>query len=145
MQAPTDLFARHQQELAEQAAQGERARVANIQRFTQMWLTLGQDCIPAAGSQHQAEVAEALGIATSRWSRLLDMEQQVIREEQQLSSRPKNRPAERTDETLPDRTIEKRNADWQEQTKHMRAAHEELRKLAETERKELDSFVTKRR
>jgi flagellar motility protein MotE (MotC chaperone) len=141
MQAPTDLFARHQQELAEQAAQGERARVANIQRFTQMWLTLGQDCIPAAVSQHQAEVAEALGIATSRWSRLLDMEQQVEREAAALASRPKNRPTERTDDTLPDRTLEKRNADWQEQTKHMRAAHEELRKLAENERRELESFT----
>jgi hypothetical protein len=141
MQAPTDLFARHQQELAEQAAQGERARVANIQRFTQMWLTLGPDCITAASSSHQAELAEALGIATSRWSRLHDMEQQVIREEQQLASRPKNRPAELTDDTLPDRTLEKRNADWQEQTKHMRAAHAELRKLAEKERRELESFT----
>jgi hypothetical protein len=87
MQAPTDLFARHQQELAEQAAQGERARVANVQRFVQMWLTLGQDCIRAAGSQHRPEIDEALGLATHRWGRLLDMKQQVIREEQQLVAR----------------------------------------------------------
>jgi hypothetical protein len=140
-----DQYAQMQQQQQEQAAAAERARKRNVETFTQMWLTLGQDCIPAAGSQHQAEVAEALGLATHRWGRLLDMEQQVIREEQQLASRPTNRPAERTDDTLPNRTLEKRNADWQEQTKHMRAAHEELRKLAETERKELESFVTKRR
>jgi hypothetical protein len=131
--------------MEEQARAAEEGRRKNLALFERMWLTLGADCIRAAGSQHQVEVAEALGIATSRWSRLLDMEQQVIREEQQLSSRPKNRPAERTDETLPDRTIEKRNADWQEQTKHMRAAHAELRKLAEAERKELESFVARRR
>jgi hypothetical protein len=69
------------------------------------------------------------------------MEQQVIREEQQLASRPKNRPAELTDDVLPDRTLEKRNADWQDQTKHMRASHAELRKLAEKERRELDSLT----
>jgi hypothetical protein len=132
-------------EMQEQAAAGERARVANVQRFTQMWLTLGQDCITAAGSGHRPEIDEALGLATHRWSRLLDMEQQVEREAAVLASRPKNRPAELTDDTLPDRTLEKRNADWQEQTKHMRAAHADLTKLAEKERRELESFVTKRR
>jgi hypothetical protein len=140
-----DALAARQREMEEQTKAAEEGRRKNVALFERMWLTLGADCIRAAGSQHQVELAEALGIATSRWSRLLDMEQQVIREETALASRPKNRPAERTDETLPDRTLEKRNADWQEQTKHMRAAHEELRKLAETERKELDSFVTKRR
>jgi hypothetical protein len=69
------------------------------------------------------------------------MEQQVEREAAALASRPKNRPTERTDDTLPDRTLEKRNADWQEQTKHMHAAHAELRKLADKERRELDSFT----
>ena len=138
-------YAEMQHQQQEQAAAAERARVANVQRFVQMWLTLGQDCITAAGSGHRPEIDEALGLAAHRWSRLLDMEAQVQREEAALASRPKTRPAELTDETLPDRTLEKRNADWQEQTKHMRAAHEELRKLAEKERKELESFVTKRR
>jgi flagellar motility protein MotE (MotC chaperone) len=140
-----DAFVARQREMQEQARAAEEGRRKNVGLFERMWLTLGADCIRAAGSQHQVEVAEALGIATSRWGRLLDMEQQVIREEQQRASRPKNRPTELTDDTLPDRTLEKRNADWQEQTKHMRAAHEELRKLAEKERKELESFVTKRR
>jgi hypothetical protein len=128
-------------EMQEQAAASERARIANVQRFTQMWLTLGRDCITAAGSGHRPEIDEALGLATHRWSRLLDMEAQVQREAAVLASRPKNRPAELTDDTLPDRTLEKRNADWQEQTKHMRAAHEELRKLAEKERRELEAFT----
>ena len=138
-------YAEMQHQQQEQAAAAERARVANVQRFVQMWLTLGQDCITAAGSGHRPEIDEALGLAAHRWNRLLDMEAQVQREEAALASRPKTRPAELTDETLPDRTLEKRNADWHEQTKHMRAAHEELRKLAEKERKELESFVTKRR
>jgi hypothetical protein len=138
-----DQYAQMQHQQQEQAAAAERARVANVQRFTQMWLTLGQDCIPAASSGHRTEIDEALGLATHRWSRLLDMEAQVQREAAVLASRPKNRPAELTDDTLPDRTLEKRNADWQEQTKHMRAAHAELRKLAEEERRELESLTIK--
>lgn len=107
MQTPIDTLARHQQEMAEQAAASERARVQNVNRFVEMWLSLGVDCIRAAGSSHQPELAEALGLATNRWSRLLDAEAQVQREEQRLASRPKKRPAQPTDDTLPDRTIEK--------------------------------------
>jgi hypothetical protein len=132
-----DALAARQREMEEQARAAEEGRRKNVALFERMWLTLGPDCIRAAGSQHQVEVAEALGIATSRWSRLLDQAHQVIREEAALASRP----VERTDEALPDRTLEKRNADWQEQTKHMRAAHAELRKLAEKERRELESFT----
>jgi hypothetical protein len=128
-------------EMQEQAAAEERGRVRNVQRLTQMWLSLGRDVLIAAGSQHRPEIDEALGLATHRWSRLLDMEQQVEREAAVLASRPKNRPAELTDDTLPDRTLEKWNADWQEQTKHMRATHAELRKLAEKERRELEAFT----
>jgi hypothetical protein len=138
-----DALAARQREMEEQVRAAEEGRRKNVALFERMWLTLGADCIRAAGSQHQVEVAEALGIATSRWSRLLDMEQQVIREEALLANRPKNRPTELTDDTLPDRTLEKRNADWQEQTKHMRAAHAELRKLAEEERRELESLTIK--
>ena len=97
-------------------------------------------CVVAAGSQHEPEIREALGLATHRWNRLLDMEQQVIREEQQLAARPKERPVERIDDTLPDRTLEKKNADWQGQTRHMQSSLEDLRKLAETERRELEEL-----
>jgi hypothetical protein len=118
----------------------ELIRKRNVETFLRMWLSLGRDCITAAGSQHQVEVAEALGIATNRWGRLLDMEQQVIREEQQLAARPKTRPTQVGDETLPDRTIEKRNADWQEETKHRRAAFADMKEQAKRERKELESL-----
>jgi len=123
----------------------EQIRKRNVGTFVRMWLTLGADVLRAASSEHQLEVAEALGIATNRWGRFLDMEQQAIREEAALASRPKNRPAELTDEALPDRTLEKRNADWQEQTKHMRAAHAELKEQAKAERKALESLITARR
>jgi hypothetical protein len=141
MQAPQELFERHRQELAEQAAAGERARVANVRRFCEMWMTLGQDCIRAASSQHRPEIDEALGLATHRWGRLLDMEAQVQRDEQVLAARPKTRPAQPGDEALPDRTLDQRNADWQVETKNRRAGLAELRKLAEKERRELESFT----
>lgn len=140
-----DQYAQMQHQQQEQAAAAERARVANVQRFTQMWLTLGQDCITAAGSGHRPEIDEALGLATNRWSRLLDAEAQVQREEQQLANRPKKRPAQPTDDTLPDRTIEKQARDWEEQTKHLHVALAELHKLTVSERKELESYTAKRR
>jgi hypothetical protein len=82
-----------------------------------------------------------LALASDRWHRLLDLEQQVIREEQQLAARPKTRPAQASDDTLPDRTLAKRNADWQEQTKHKHAALADLKEQAKRERKELESLV----
>jgi hypothetical protein len=82
-----DAYAARQREMEEQARAAEEGRRKNVALFERMWLTLGADCIRAAGSQHQVEVTEALGIATSRWSRLLDMEGQVQREEQQLAAR----------------------------------------------------------
>src|SRR4029453_5046746 len=140
MQTPTDLFARHQQELAEHAAQGERARISNVQRFTAMWLSLGQDCIRAAGSQHRPEIDEALGLATHRWSRLLDMEAQVQRDEQQLAARGKKRPPAHDEELLPDRTIAQRDAAYLDETKHRKAALAELKEQAKRERKELEAL-----
>ena len=140
MQTPLDLIARHQQEMAEQAVQGERARISNVQRFTAMWLSLGQDCIRAAGSQHRPEIDEALGLATHRWGRLLDMEQQVIREEQTLAARGKTRPVQQGDEMLPDRTIAQRDAAYLDETKHRKAALAELKEQAKRERKELEAL-----
>ena len=140
-----DAFAARQREMAEQAAAGERARVANVQRFTRMWLTLGQDCIPAAGSQHQVEVAEALGLATYRWGRLLDLERQVEQDGQILAARPRTRPAQLGDDVLPDRTLEKRDADYQAETAGLRASLKTMQEDAKRERKELESFIVKAR
>jgi hypothetical protein len=145
MQYPTtqDEYAQMQRQMQEQAEAAERGRKRNIETLTRMWLSLGRDVLIAAGSQHRSEIDEALALATHRWSRLLDMENQIQREEQQLASRPKKRPAEPTDEQLPDRTIAERERAWENQTQHMRAAHAELRKLAERERRELESLITK--
>jgi hypothetical protein len=145
MQVTQDAFAARQQEIAEQAAAGERAHRKTVELFLSMWLSLGSDVTKLDGTRHDAAIAEARGLAAWRWNQLLQMEQQALREEAALAARPKTRPTQPGDEVLPDRTLEQRNADWQVETKDRRAAHEELRKLAETERKELESFVTNRR
>jgi hypothetical protein len=136
-----DALAARQREMQEQAAAGERAYRSNVNRFVEMWLTLGSDVTKLLGTRHDAALAEARGLAASRWGRLHDMEAQVQRDEQVLATRPKTRPAQPGDEILPDRTIAQRDADWQVQTKDKRAALGELRKLAAAERKELEAFT----
>jgi hypothetical protein len=144
VQAPIDLFARQQQQMQEQAAANERAYRDNVSRLTEMFLSFGLSVIQVAeSSRHDAALAEARGLAGHRWNQVLSMEQQIVREEQQLAARPKKRPSEVGDDLLPDRTIAERERAWEEQTKHMHAAHAELRKLAETERRELESYVAK--
>jgi hypothetical protein len=144
-QAPIDLIEQHQREMAEQEAAAERGRMQNVNRFVEMWLTLGSDVIRAGGSSHQPELAEALGLASNRWGRLLDAEAQIGREEQLLASRPKTRPSQFGDDALPDRTIEKQARAWVDQTKHMQASLAELKAQVKAERKELESFITKGR
>ena len=102
MQTPVDMLARHQQEMAEQAAAGERARRANVNRFVELWLTLGADVLKLDGTRHDAERAEARGLAMSRWNQLINIEQQVIREEQALVARPRKRPPAPGDDLVPD-------------------------------------------
>jgi hypothetical protein len=141
MQAPQDLFARHQQEMQEQAAAGERAYRQNVNRFVEMFLSLGPDCIKIAeGTRFDGQLTEAKGLAASRWHQLLSMEQQVVREEGILAARPKTRPAQPGDEVLPDRTLDQRNADWQVETKNRRAGLEALNEQAKRERQELEAL-----
>jgi hypothetical protein len=141
MQAPTDLFAKHQQELTEQQRAGERAYRSNVSRFVEMFLSLGADCIKIAeGTRFDGQLTEAKGLAASRWSQLLALEQQVIREERILAARPKTRPAQPGDEVLPDRTIDERNRQWQDETKHKRGALAELKAQAARERAELEAL-----
>ena len=139
-QTPIDLIARHRQEMAEQAAAAERGRKQNIELFTKMWLTLGSDVLQLDGNRHDAELAEARGLAVARWSQLIDMEQQIVREESALATRPKDRPAQPGDEVLPDRTLKQRDAEWQEATKYRRVLLGELKDQAKAERKELESL-----
>jgi hypothetical protein len=141
MQAPIDLLARQKQQMEEQAAAGERAYRSNVNRFIEMWLSLGSDVTKLEGTRHDGELLEARGLAAHRWGQLLGMEEQIGREEQRLAARPKTRPAQPGDETLPDRTLEQRNADWQVQTKDIRAGLADLKEQAKRERRELESFT----
>jgi hypothetical protein len=141
MRTPIDLMARRQQDLAEQQRASEQAYRRNVEVFTTMFLSLGSDVTRLDGTRHDPALTEARGLAMSRWNRLLQQEQQIVREEQALAARPKTRPPQPGDQTLPDRTLAQRDADWQEQTKAKRAALGELRKLAAKERKELEAFT----
>jgi hypothetical protein len=143
--APIDILERKRQEAAEQAARNEQAHKANVQLFEGLFLGLGSDCMKLDGTRHDAELMEARGRASARWHQLLQMEQQVERDTAALGARPKKRPGQRDDELLPDRTLEARNRAWEEETKSRHLGLAELRKLASTERSELQSFITTRR
>ena len=82
-----------------------------------LWLTLGPDVLKLDGTRHDAELMEARGLAMSRWGQLLNLEQQVIREEQYLAARSKKRPTQPGDDLLPDRTLTERDRAWAEETK----------------------------
>jgi hypothetical protein len=144
MQAPTDLIAQQQRKMAERAAAGERARVANVHRFIEMFLTLGPDAAKLDGSRHDSELAEAKASAASRWTRLFDLESQVQREEQAVAARPKMRPAAPGDDLLPDRTLAERDRAFEEETKGRRDGLEVLKAQAKRERAELESFIGKK-
>lgn len=132
---------------AAQAAGDEQARASreNVRVFAEMFLTLGGDCTKIVGTAHDAELAEAKGLAGARWEQLLNLEAQIQRDEAVLASRPKKRPSSSTDDTLPSRLLEKQDREWEEKTKYLHAALADLRKLAASERKELESFTAKRR
>jgi len=73
------------------------------------------------------------------------MEQQVQREQQNLDARPKKRPVSAADDTLPDRTIEKQDRAWEDETKSRRDSLAGLKDQTKAERKQLESFITKGR
>jgi hypothetical protein len=106
-------------------------------------LGLGSDVIKIAGTSHDVELAEARGLASWKWSRLLDLEGQVKRDEQNLAARPKTRPAQVADETLPDRTLKQRNAAYEQETKDLHAGFADLKEQARAERRELESYIVK--
>jgi hypothetical protein len=94
---PVDLVEQQRQQLAEQAAANERARTENIRVFQAMWLTLGADVLKLVGTAHDAELAEAKGLAAHRWNVLLNQEAHVMRDEQALAESPKKRPSDQND------------------------------------------------
>jgi hypothetical protein len=141
-----DAVAMRQRQMQEQARADEEAYKKNVLRFCEMYLTLGPDVTKLATStRFDGALREACGIAANKWSQLLEKEEQVIREEAALASRPKNRPAQQGDDLLPDRTLDARNAAWDDETRHRRESLAALKEQAERERKELEAFVTKRR
>ena len=90
-------------------------------------------------------MAEAKALAAHRWSKLLDLEAQVQREEQNLAARPKKRPPQRGDDMLANEVITRQEAAFATETAGMRAAIGQLKAQAKAERKELESFIAKRR
>jgi hypothetical protein len=135
-----DGYQQRQLEMQEEAARNEAARKQNIAVLERLWLGLGPDILKFVGTAHDAELAEARGLASSRWHRLLEMEAQVGRDEQALANRPKQRPAELSDNVLPDRTIASRTAAYADETKAPIAALADLRELAKNERKALEAL-----
>jgi hypothetical protein len=132
--------------MAEEAAAGERAYRQNVAVFERMWLTLGSDVIKVAdGTRHDQALAEAKSLAASRWNQLLNIEQQIVREEQILAKRGKKRPPAHDEELLPDRTVAQRDAAYLDETKHRQSALAELKEQAKAERRELESFITTKR
>jgi hypothetical protein len=129
-----------QQQEMQAAADAERGRKQNVSVLERMWLTLGPGILKFIGTAHDQELAEARGLASSRWHRLLDMEAQVGRDEQALASRPKTRPAELGDDVLPDRTIASRTAAYADETKARIAQLADLRELAKNERRALEGL-----
>jgi hypothetical protein len=146
MQAPIDLFARQKQQMEEQAAAGERAYRHNVNRFVEMFLSLGPDCIKIAeGTRFDEQLTEAKGIAAHRWNQLLGMEEQAEREAATLASRPKKRPISSTDDTLPDKFLEKQEQEWQDKSTYLRDSLAALKAEAASERRLLESYITKSR
>jgi hypothetical protein len=135
-----DAFVARQRQMQEQAAAGERASRSNVEIFTKLFLGLGADAMKLAGTRHDAELAEARGLAAARWNQLLSMEAQVIHDEQQLAARPKKRPAQPGDDLLADEVIKRQEQAFEDQTRARRDSLEQLKEQAKRERKELESL-----
>jgi hypothetical protein len=74
-----------------QTQERDASMFQNINRFVEMWLSLGPAVVNAVTSQHQVEVGEALSIASARWARLLDLEAQLSREQARLAALERGR------------------------------------------------------
>ena len=125
-------------------AESARAREHNVALFTRMFLSLGPDVTKLDGTRFDEQMLEARGHAASRWSRLLDLEAQVQRDEVALASRPKKRPSEPGDDLVPDRTLAERDRAFEQETKVRRESLAALKDQAKAERRELEGFTSKR-
>jgi hypothetical protein len=152
MQYPTttelrqaDAWAREQRRVVEQAAQAEEARKKNVEVFTKMWLVLGPDVTKLIGTGHDSELVEARGLAANRWGRLLDAEQQILRDEARIEILARGRVPAHGDDLLPSEVLAKKDAAHKEHVKSARGALKALKEQTQRERAELESFLTKRR
>ena len=133
------------EEVAKQQQELEQARQRNVTTFVSMFLTLGSDCTRIAGTVHDAELAEAKGIAASRWEQLLGMEAQIPREEANLAVLERGRVADAGDEFAPRELIAHKDAQHRDRVESRRAGLKQLKEEAKRVRKELESFITKAR
>ena len=117
-----------------------RAREQNVRLFTELFLSLGADCMKLTGTRHDSEMLEARGHAASRWEGLLNLEAQVERDEAALARRPQKRPTAAGDELLPDRTLAERDRAWEQETQVRREGLAALKDQAKAERNELETF-----
>lgn len=128
------------QQMQEAAANAERIRKENIEVFTKLFLSLGPDVIRVAGSSYDPQLAEARGLASHRWGRLLDLEAQIQRDAAAVGARPKKRPAGPGDWKLPESAIERMEKEYKDQTEGMRRELATLKEQAKNERRELESW-----
>jgi S-methylmethionine-dependent homocysteine/selenocysteine methylase len=133
------------EEAAKQQQADEQARRRNVTTFTAMFLSLGADCIKIAGTAHDAELAEAKGIAASRWEQLLNLEAQIPREEANLAVLERGRVADSTDEFAGPELRAKKDRDHRDRVEARRAGIKGLREEAKRVRAELESYTAKRR
>jgi hypothetical protein len=116
----------------------------NLAAFEALFLGLGSDVIKLDGSRYDAELLQAKASAAGRWLRLQQLKAQVEREAAILAARPKERgyPG---DEFIADSLVARQAEAWKVQTDEMASSLEYIREQAKQERKELESFITKRR
>jgi hypothetical protein len=72
-------------------------------------------------------------------------EQQIERDQQILASRPRKRPTQPGDDMLADEVIKRLETQFAAEVDVMRVGLEELQVEAKRERKEIESFIAKRR
>lgn len=70
---------------------------------------------------------------------------QIRRDEATLASRLKSRPTQPGDDVLPDKAIEKQEREWQDKTMYLRGSLAALKAEAASERRLLESYITKAR
>jgi multidrug resistance efflux pump len=107
-----------------------------------MWLSLGQDCIRAASSQHRPEIDEALGLAVRRWELLNNLEAQIPREEAHLAALERGRVPDPADEYAPRELLAKKDAAHRATVESRRDSIKQMKGQAEREREELEAFTS---